>query len=120
MKLITFRHDDRTAPGLLISGERLLDLPGLLPGQQGSSVVDLITAGAPALDLVRTLEGRAERGELQGNLLAMAHVTLCAPIPQPRKNVFCVGRNYKEHVEEAARARGNAAKLPAHPQYFTK
>ena len=26
---------------------------------------------------------------------------LMAPIPTPRKNVFCVGRNYAEHIAEA-------------------
>ena len=28
--------------------------------------------------------------------------TLCAPIPRPPKNVFCVGKNYHEHAKEFA------------------
>jgi 2-keto-4-pentenoate hydratase/2-oxohepta-3-ene-1,7-dioic acid hydratase in catechol pathway len=43
-----------------------------------------------------------------------------APIPRPLKNVFCVGRNFVGHAEEAARARGVAVKLPDVPLYFTK
>jgi len=43
-----------------------------------------------------------------------------APIPRPRKNVFCLGRNYAEHVREATGARGQEFKLPAHPIFFTK
>ena len=43
-----------------------------------------------------------------------------APIPQPRKNVFCVGRNYVDHVAEGARAMGLQQKLPEVPQFFTK
>jgi 2-keto-4-pentenoate hydratase/2-oxohepta-3-ene-1,7-dioic acid hydratase in catechol pathway len=43
-----------------------------------------------------------------------------APIPRPRKNVFCLGRNYADHVKEAAKARGQEFKLPTHPVFFTK
>jgi 2-keto-4-pentenoate hydratase/2-oxohepta-3-ene-1,7-dioic acid hydratase in catechol pathway len=43
-----------------------------------------------------------------------------APIPRPAKNVFCVGRNFLTHIEEGARARGEAVKLPAVPVFFTK
>lgn len=43
-----------------------------------------------------------------------------APIPRPRKNVFCLGRNYAGHVKEAAAARGQELKLPTHPVFFSK
>ena len=55
-----------------------------------------------------------------GNTLALSAVKLLAPIPQPRKNVFCVGRNYVEHVAEGYRVRGTEMKLPEFPQFFTK
>ena len=45
---------------------------------------------------------------------------LLAPIPRTRKNVFCIGRNYVEHVAEGARAAGQQTKLPEFPQIFTK
>ena len=43
-----------------------------------------------------------------------------APIPRPTKNVFCLGRNYVAHAEEAARARGQEVKIPTIPVIFTK
>jgi 2-keto-4-pentenoate hydratase/2-oxohepta-3-ene-1,7-dioic acid hydratase in catechol pathway len=43
-----------------------------------------------------------------------------APIPRPSKNVFCVGRNFLSHIEEGARAHGQAVKLPDAPIFFTK
>jgi 2-keto-4-pentenoate hydratase/2-oxohepta-3-ene-1,7-dioic acid hydratase in catechol pathway len=45
--------------------------------------------------------------------------TLHAPL-YPRKNVFCVGRNYLAHAEEGARALGKALDLPSVPTFFTK
>jgi len=44
---------------------------------------------------------------------------LLAPV-RPAKNVFCVGRNYLAHAEEAARARGGALDVPQQPAFFTK
>jgi 2,4-diketo-3-deoxy-L-fuconate hydrolase len=59
-----------------------------------------------------------ERTKL-GEAIAVRDVRLVAPI-RPRKNVFCVGRNYLAHAEEGARARGQELKLPDVPTYFTK
>ncbi len=49
----------------------------------------------------------------------LATTTLDAPL-RPRKNVFCVGRNYLGHAEEVARANGQELKLPPVPTFFTK
>ena len=45
---------------------------------------------------------------------------LRAPLPALRKNVFCVGRNYREHLEEGARARGEARTAPEAVVFFSK
>ena len=50
---------------------------------------------------------------------SLACVRLLAPIPRPRQNVLCVGRNYLDHVTEAG-ATGPAAVIPDHPMFFTK
>jgi 2-keto-4-pentenoate hydratase/2-oxohepta-3-ene-1,7-dioic acid hydratase in catechol pathway len=44
----------------------------------------------------------------------LARTRLLAPIPRPRKNIFCMGRNYTEHAAE----RGAAP--PDRPVFFTK
>jgi len=38
----------------------------------------------------------------------------------PVHRIYCVGRNYADHVKEAAKARGQDFKLPTHPVFFTK
>jgi 2-keto-4-pentenoate hydratase/2-oxohepta-3-ene-1,7-dioic acid hydratase in catechol pathway len=37
-----------------------------------------------------------------GPRLPLEAVTLAAPIPQPRRNLFCAGRNYRSHAAELA------------------
>ena len=34
----------------------------------------------------------------------LSQVTLEAPIPRPRRNIFCVGKNYHEHAHEFAKS----------------
>lgn len=50
---------------------------------------------------------------------ALADVTLRAPA-RPKKNIFCVGRNYLDHAKETAVLSGRELKLPEVPTFFTK
>jgi 2-keto-4-pentenoate hydratase/2-oxohepta-3-ene-1,7-dioic acid hydratase in catechol pathway len=52
--------------------------------------------------------------------LPRASVRLLAPIPRPRKNVFCVGWNYLEHFQEGQAVRKSVDELPKHPVFFSK
>ncbi|MCG1020056.1 fumarylacetoacetate hydrolase family protein [Sutcliffiella horikoshii] len=46
----------------------------------------------------------------------MGEIHLLAPIPRPRKNIFCVGKNYRDHVLEM----GSEGDIPEHIMIFTK
>jgi 2-keto-4-pentenoate hydratase/2-oxohepta-3-ene-1,7-dioic acid hydratase in catechol pathway len=56
--------------------------------------------------------------------IPLREITLEAPIPRPRRNIFCVGKNYHEHAKEFAlsgfdsSAASGAA--PKHPIIFSK
>ncbi|GAA4705920.1 fumarylacetoacetate hydrolase family protein [Pseudonocardia yuanmonensis] len=51
-------------------------------------------------------------------------VRLLAPIPVPRRNLFCVGKNYREHVAEFGRSGydqpDRSEELPEYPVVFSK
>lgn len=60
-----------------------------------------------------------------GEAVALTDVCLHAPIPHPRRNIFCVGKNYLDHVKEIkdsklGEAQGAMANLPKHPVVFSK
>lgn len=56
--------------------------------------------------------------------MPLASVELEAPIPQPRRNIFCVGKNYYEHAHEFARSgfdlSAAAGAVPKDPIIFSK
>jgi len=50
----------------------------------------------------------------------LSNVRLLAPIPRPRKNIFGIGLNYVEHVDESARSLDTPVDLPKQPIVFSK
>ena len=115
LKLITFCDIAGSRAGVLLDGARVLDLGVAMPPAR--DMVSLIEAGPAALAQVRALAANPPAAAL----LPLASVALQAPIPRPRRNVFCVGRNYMDHVAEGDRTRGiTQSEVPKYPQFFTK
>jgi 2-keto-4-pentenoate hydratase/2-oxohepta-3-ene-1,7-dioic acid hydratase in catechol pathway len=110
--------------GALLADGAILDLAAAAPAESAfASMLDLIAAGSAGTDAAAGLASRsAAPGELdRGAVIAdPASVRILAPIPAPRRNVFCVGLNYPSHVEQNARALGIAPEIPSVPLFFSK
>src|SRR5256714_14482689 len=136
MHLITFRKgSSKPRVGALV-GEAALDLAALaadLARERGTvrqgrggfpkTMLDLIARGPDALALAREALAHGQAVLKRDGISALAErklgvaaekARLEAPIPRPARNVFCLGRNYKEHAAE------RGAEAPPHPVYFTK
>jgi 2-keto-4-pentenoate hydratase/2-oxohepta-3-ene-1,7-dioic acid hydratase in catechol pathway len=90
----------------------------------GQEVTPLVVADAErgALSLVCALaDGRALPAEA-GPRLPVSAITLRAPLPRPRRNLFCVGRNYRAHAAELAASvfRDQASQDTDWPMVFSK
>ena len=115
LNLITFADAAGSRAGVLLSGGRVLDLAVAMPPAR--DMLAVIDGGAAMLAAIRALAANPPANAL----LPLASVALQAPIPKPRRNVFCVGRNYMDHVAEGDRTRGiTQSEVPKYPQFFTK
>jgi 2-keto-4-pentenoate hydratase/2-oxohepta-3-ene-1,7-dioic acid hydratase in catechol pathway len=115
LNLITFADAAGSRAGVLLSGGRVLDLAIAMPPAR--DMLAVIEGGAAMLAAIRALAANPPANAL----LALSSVALQAPIPKPRRNVFCVGRNYMDHVAEGDRTRGiTQSEVPKYPQFFTK
>ncbi|MET4577359.1 fumarylacetoacetate hydrolase family protein [Ottowia thiooxydans] len=127
MKLGTFLRGGRQVPVLFVNGAAH-DLQEALAGapflereglaRHGFSLLDLIAAGDTALDALRTVAMDAEL--LARSRIADGEGQPLAPMTRPPKNVFCLGRNYAEHIREDNVSRDQKTELPKYPQFFTK
>lgn len=79
-----------------------------------------------ALALVDAMAAGAPFPKPAGPALPLSAVTLDAPIPVPRRNIFCVGINYRAHAQEFAASgydstpRAPQQAVPEHPVFFSK
>ncbi len=105
MRLATFTHDGATRIGV-VTDDGIVDLAAAAPALP-RDMVALLAAGGDALAGVRTA---ATRG---GGRLALADVTLEAPVPRPPK-FLGIGLNYADHVKESG------FEPPAVPVMFNK
>ena len=115
LNLITFADAAGSRAGVLLSGGRVLDLAVAMPPAR--DMLAVIDGGAAMLAAIQAIAANPPAHAL----LALTGVALQAPIPKPRRNVFCVGRNYMDHVAEGDRTRGiTNSEVPKYPQFFTK
>jgi 2-keto-4-pentenoate hydratase/2-oxohepta-3-ene-1,7-dioic acid hydratase in catechol pathway len=119
MKYATFSPASDAVPRLgVVHGDRMLDAATLSAGSwhPPSSLLELIRQGPESWQRMRELVSQV----VSSTGHRLDEVRWHAPIPRPIKNVFCLGRNYVAHAEEAARARGQEVKIPTVPVIFTK
>lgn len=122
MKLVTAKYKNETFVGVVNE-----DLTGVLPL---NDVEEKRSGQRAFLDtLIECLEDQDFLGKMQILLnwvkeqnrendfyIPLEQVKILAPIPRPKKNIFCVGKNYTEHVLEM----GSKDDIPEHVMIFTK
>jgi 2-keto-4-pentenoate hydratase/2-oxohepta-3-ene-1,7-dioic acid hydratase in catechol pathway len=111
MKLAQFTHEGEVRVGVVDDkAERILPLPA--------------SAGS-ILDIVERSATRKEDLRPEGEGVPLSAVRLLAPISSPRRNIFCVGKNYHDHAREFSRSGFEAgavkgAEIDEFPAVFTK
>lgn len=112
----------RTRPGVVLGDETLVDVAALLPevGQRDMiGVIHMLAEDPAVFERLRAASASRTGG------VPLGQVRLLAPIPQPRRNVFCVGWNYSEHFQEGANLRADQGApgvqaIPDYPALFSK
>ncbi len=106
MRLVTFTQNGATRPGVLADDIEIVDLNRADPALP-ADMLALLEGGDAMLDRARAALGSARER------IALADVTLEAPVPRPRK-VLAIGLNYRDHAEESRQ------QIPKHPVVFAK
>lgn len=114
MRLVTCKYQQQIYLGVVV--QETVILPTRASSYWPNNMQELIDAG-PELwsNLARQLDQVPDSARAP-----LAEVRLLAPIPRPRKNIMCLGLNYKEHAQESYAAHGREVKLPDAPVVFTK
>ncbi|MEU6041720.1 fumarylacetoacetate hydrolase family protein [Actinomadura sp. NPDC047616] len=120
MKLVTFRPADSAGTerrvGVVDSERRIVhDATVVLP--PGTGMLELIEGWEELGPVLRDAAGDQPT-------LSLDSVELLAPIPVPRRDLFCVGKNYRDHAVEFGRSGydtpARSEDLPDKPIIFSK
>ena len=116
MRLVTFRLKDSVGHriGALREDGAVLDLAAADRALEGGYMPALIAGGEALMRHARAALAQAP---------VVPNAVLCAPIPRPPKNIFCVGKNYHEHAKEFAGSGFDATAkevVPEAPVVFSK
>ena len=115
MKLVTFRRAGALGVGALTEQGAVVDLK---EASGATDMVDLISRFG-------TKRSAIEQAITSASSHAAGSFEIVAPIPQPRRNIFCVGKNYYDHALEFGASGFDSgsiggSEIPDHPIIFTK
>ncbi|HHT66565.1 MAG: fumarylacetoacetate hydrolase family protein [Caldicoprobacterales bacterium] len=112
MFLISFEYHGEQAWGAIKPDERIIyPANDLFEEKVPATLLEFIKQEKPIHIQPYTFP---ERG------ISLEQVKLLAPIPKPVRNIFCVGKNYLDHIIEFAKQDHSAQKPLEHPAFFTK
>ena len=114
MKIAAYLDQGRPCAGIVSA-----DLQSLLPLEM--TAADSLRGVLPIVELL----AQGKPMPATGAPVALSAVKLIAPLPRPRRNIFCVGKNYHAHAKEfAGSGFDSSAKpggdVPTVPIIFTK
>lgn len=115
MKLLTFKQDGKPGAGYLDDNDQVVVCETGSGAER--AVLDLVGRGESGL---REWAGRGAAGAPR---VALSEIDLLAPIPEPRRDIFCVGKNYHAHAAEFHSSGFDSSgkeEVPSAPVIFTK
>ena len=105
---------DQTGIMPLAAAEKQLRGENTLP----DNLLDFIKAGKSAVTKAGELLAEAQASGF--SFIPLSEVKLLAPIPRPEKNIFCIGKNYRDHALELDKTADPDSVIPKYPVVFTK
>ena len=111
MRIATIEFEGRSRLGQLTRDGQSVELLDTDGSRGALPLIELAAAGAVL-----------PRSGSEAVLVPLAEARFLAPIPRPRRNLFCVGRNYRAHAKELQGSvfKDNAAAVDVWPIVFTK
>lgn len=116
MRLYTLTHQGTPTAAVQAGDGTLVPISQIIPGGP-ADLLSVIQGGPDVWDRVRRAAASARGGT------SLDQADLLAPLPQPRRNVFCVGWNYLEHFDEGKGKHAGVSTpddIPEYPTFFSK
>ena len=118
MKFVTYINKSKECVGI-ITGEMVIPINEVF-NALGKNKVDSMTEFIENFQQTSIEEIETAISNNNFNCVPLNSIKLLAPIPNPKRNVFCLGKNYVEHAKEIKMTKISDTGIPDFPIYFTK
>jgi 2-keto-4-pentenoate hydratase/2-oxohepta-3-ene-1,7-dioic acid hydratase in catechol pathway len=116
MYFLTYEHKNIEKVGILGSRqESVIAAEEIIKENPPHSMLELIIR----LQDKNILEAIRSASSGEGSI-GIDEVRVKSPIPNPLRNVICVGKNYSDHIKEIANKIDGKSDIPQYPIYFSK
>ena len=118
MKIIHYMVGTVKKLGLIQAGDKIAPFETLLKGLDVEIPIDM----NQIIDEwdEETIKKVAGISLDESLLLSTSEVKILAPIEYPKRNIFCLGKNYLDHAAETKGLPGGSDEVPKFPIYFAK
>ncbi|MDW5299297.1 MAG: fumarylacetoacetate hydrolase family protein [Sedimentibacter sp.] len=119
MYLLTYSYDNLECTGFLNEEKN-----GVIPS---STVFSKLNIPVPT-DMLNLIDSfnNLEKEKINEIILSckevidLDKVKILSPIPYPKRNVICLGKNYMDHISEVKSLKSVTSDVPSKPIYFSK
>lgn len=116
MFLLTYSYNNTQSAGFLNEEKN-----GIIPASE-------VLQGAANLDMIGIIEifNNFNLKELKNTIntykdvISLNEVKVLSPIPFPKRNIICLGKNYLDHISEVKSLKNVNSDIPQKPIYFSK
>ncbi len=115
MKFIYFENAAGKTLGILDAQDKIITLESVLGATAPKDLNALIDTMSEEEVLAL-----AEKAKAMEGTIALEAVKVLAPIEYPKRNIFCLGKNYLDHANETKGLPGGSDDIPQFPIYFAK
>ncbi|RFT64892.1 FAA hydrolase family protein [Bacillus clarus] len=121
VRFVTAKKEEKVFIGIVDEDEEKVLHLREVQRQKGEKVtipitmLECIEKGSECIEKVYEIVNWARENE-QAAYYPLTEVKILAPIPRPRKNILCVGKNYRDHAVEM----GGEESIPENIMIFTK
>lgn len=120
MKFLSYEYNNEEHYGILDDkNQAVIPMKTLLKELNKEVPEDLLgfirTYSDSILDDLKSISSKFE-----GKGIPLKDVKITAPIRYPRRNIFCLGKNYIEHAKEIKSIPTGNLEIPEYPIYFSK
>jgi len=118
MKFVTYMNNIEESVGINI-GEKVIlvnEVLNFIGENNVSSMIELIEKFDE--NTISKIETAIESNNF--DYVLIDSIKLLAPIPNPKRNIFCLGKNYVDHAKEIKITKISDTGIPEFPIYFTK